>query len=147
MEREIIPINKDHLRRYAEIYALAFSGEPWNDPWSTDDAAVHIGELLASESAYGLECVEDDLVVGFILGTDMLFHYGRVFEINDLAVDPAYQRRGIATALVGRCLADVKARGALGANLITAADGALPEFYGRFGFKKEERVILMGLEF
>lgn len=30
----------------------------------------------------------------------MLFHYGRVFEINDLAVAPDFQGRGIATALL-----------------------------------------------
>ncbi len=84
-------------------------------------------------------------VVGFILGTSMLFHYGRTFEVNDLAVDPAYQRRGIATKLLERCLADVKAQGIVGVHLITAGEGVLPGFYERFGFKKENEVILMGL--
>jgi hypothetical protein len=23
----------DHIARYGEIYAAAFSGPPWNDPW------------------------------------------------------------------------------------------------------------------
>lgn len=87
----------------------------------------------------------DGQVVGFILGTSMLFHYGRTFEVNDLAVDPAYQRRGIATKLLERCLADVKAQGIVGVHLITAGEGVLPGFYERFGFKKEKEVILMGL--
>ena len=76
----------------------------------------------------------------------MLFHYGRTFEINDLAVDPAYQRQGIATALMEKCIDDVKSQGMVGINLITAGEGALPAFYGQYGFKKEERVILMGKE-
>ena len=25
---------------YAQIYAAAFSGEPWNDPWTVEDAEV-----------------------------------------------------------------------------------------------------------
>ena len=76
----------------------------------------------------------------------MLFHYGRTFEINDLAVDPDYQRRGIATELLEKCLADMKAKGMVGVHLITAGEGVLPAFYAKYGFKKETEVILMGAE-
>ncbi len=30
---EINNIDKGHIAEYGEIYAKAFSGEPWNDPW------------------------------------------------------------------------------------------------------------------
>ena len=140
-------INIENLERYGEIYAAAFSGEPWNDPWNVEDAIIHVRELLESKQSYGLECIEDGKVVGFILGTSMLFHYGRTFDINDLAVDPEYQRRGIAKELLEKCLADIKAQGMAGGHLITAAEGVLPEFYTKYGFKKETEVILMGAEF
>ena len=39
-------ITMDHLARYGEIYAAAFSGEPWNDPWKPEDAEIHVKELL-----------------------------------------------------------------------------------------------------
>ncbi|MCR4903014.1 MAG: GNAT family N-acetyltransferase [Butyrivibrio sp.] len=77
----------------------------------------------------------------------MLFHYGRTFEINDLAVDPSYQRRGIAKKLLSQCLSDLKEQGIVGVNLITAGEGVLPAFYEKFGFKAEKEVILMGMEF
>ena len=136
----------EHIKQYGDIYAEAFSGEPWNDPWKKDDAAVHVKELLESKQAYGLECEADGQVVGFILGTSMLFHYGRTFEINDLAVDPVYQKRGIGAALLERCLTDLKEQGIVGVHLITAGEGILPEFYEKYGFKIERRVTLMGLE-
>jgi ribosomal protein S18 acetylase RimI-like enzyme len=136
----------EHIQRYGDIYAKAFSGEPWNDPWKPEDAVIHVRELLESKQAYGLEYVLDGKVVGFILGTSMLFHYGRTFEINDLAVDPDYQRRGIAKELLEKCLADIKEQGMVGVHLITAAEGVLPEFYTKYGFKKETEVILMGAE-
>ena len=142
----ILPITIEHIARYGEIYAAAFSGPPWNDPWKPEDAEVHVREILESKQSYGLEYVEDGQVVGFILGASMLFHYGRTFEINDLAVDPAFQGRGIATELLERCIADVKDRGIVGVNLITAGEGILPEFYEKHGFKKEDHVILMGRE-
>ncbi len=105
---------------------------------------IHVKELLESKQAYGLEYVTDGKVVGFILCTSMLFHYRRTYEINDLAVDPAYQRRGIAKQLVERCLADMKEQGI---HIITAGEGILPVFYEKYGFRKENEVILMGLEF
>ena len=142
----LVPITMEHLDRYGAIYATAFSGPPWNDPWTEADAVIHVRELLETKTAYGLEYVMDGKVVGFLLGTSMLFHYGRTFEINDLAVDPAYQGRGIASALLERCKADMKARGIVGLHLITSADGFLPGFYERHGFGREHEVILMGME-
>ena len=136
----------DHAERYGEIYAKAFSGDPWNDPWKTEDAVIHVKEILEMKHSYGLEYVENNLVVGLLLGSSMLFHYGRTFEINDLAVDPAYQGKGIAKTLLDRCIEDMKAQGIVGIHLITANEGFLPDFYERHGFGREKKVILMGME-
>ena len=136
----------DHAERYGEIYAKAFSGDPWNDSWKPEDAVIHVKEILEMKQSYGLEYVENNSVVGFLLGSSMLFHYGRTFEINDLAVDPAYQGKGIAKTLLDRCIEDMKAQGIVGIHLITANEGFLPDFYERHGFGREKEVILMGKE-
>jgi len=136
----------DHLERYGVIYAEAFSGEPWNDNWNVDDATIHVRELLENRQSFGLEYIIDGEVAGFILGTSMLFHYGRTFEINDLAVARKYQRQGIATLLLEAFMREMKAQGIKALHLITAGEGVLPRFYERFGFKKEEVVVLMGKE-
>ena len=143
---EIRCCSMDHVSRYGEIYAKAFSGEPWNDPWKPEDAVIHVKEILEMKQSYGLEYVEDNIVVGFLLGSSMLFHYGRTFEINDLAVDPAYQGKGIAKVLLEQCIADMRAQGIAGIHLITANEGFLPDFYERYGFGREKEVILMGME-
>ena len=142
----IHPITMEHIQRYGDIYAKAFSGEPWNDPWKPEDAIIHVKEILEMRQSYGLEYVEDSMVVGFLLGSSMLFHYGRTFEINDLAVDPAYQGKGIAKMLLEQRIADMKAQGIVGIHLITANEGFLPDFYERHGFGREKEVILMGME-
>ena len=143
---EIRFCSMDHVSRYGEIYAKAFSGEPWNDPWKPEDAVIHVKEILEMKQSYGLEYVEGDIIVGFLLGSSMLFHYGRTFEINDLAVDPAYQGKGIAKVLLEQCIADMKAQGIVGIHLITANEGFLPDFYERHGFGREKEVILMRME-
>ncbi len=65
----------ENVERYGEIYAKAFSGEPWNDPWKVEDATVHVREILEMQQSYGLEYVVDGEIAGFILGSSMLFHY------------------------------------------------------------------------
>ncbi len=145
-QNEIRPCTIEHSDRYGEIYAKAFSGEPWNDPWKPEDATIHVKEILEMNQSYGLEYLIDGEVAGFILGSSMLFHYGRTFEINDLAVAPEYQRRGIAKKLMEACLAELKKQGIVGVHLITAGEGILPAFYEKYGFKKENEVILMGME-
>ena len=114
----IKPCTIEHLNQYGAIYAAAFSGEPWNDRWSVEDATIHVGELLENKQHYGLECIVDGEVAGFILGTSMLFHYGRTFEINDLAVAPEHQRQGIASDLMDACLSVLKERGIVAVHLI-----------------------------
>ena len=143
---EIRKVSSEHLEEYGRIYAAAFSGEPWNDPWKPADAAIHVREILESRQSYGLECVESEKVVGFILGQSMLFCDGRSFEINDLAVDPAYQGQGIGGILMERLMTDLKEMGMTSVDLITAGEGKLPSFYERYGFTKAKEVILMGLE-
>ena len=143
---EIRSCSMDHVSRYGEIYAKAFSGEPWNDLWEPEDAVIHVKEILEMKQSYGLEYIEDNMVVGFLLGSSMLFHYGRTFEINDLAVDPAYQGKGIAKMLLEQCIADMKAQDIVGIHLITANESFLPDFYERHGFGREKEVILMGME-
>jgi len=66
--------------------------------------------------------------------------YAKAFEINVPAVDPDYQRRGIAKQVFERCLTDIKDQGMVGVHLITADEGILPAFYVRYGFKKEKEV-------
>ena len=143
---EIRSCSMDHVSRYGEIYAKAFFFFFWNDPWKPEDAVIHVKEILEMKQSYGLEYVEDNKVVGFLLGSSMLFHYGRTFEINDLAVDPTYQGKGIAKVLLEQCIADMKTQGIVGIHLITANEGFLPDFYERHGFGREKEVILMGME-
>ncbi len=141
---EIKRCTAEHLERYGEIYAAAFSGEPWNDPWKPEEAVTHVKEVLEMSRSYGLEYTVEGNVAGFILGSSKLFCYGRTFEIDALVVDPSYQRRGIAKILLERCLVDLKEQGIADVLLITAGEGILPAFYEKFGFKKDKEVVLMG---
>lgn len=46
---QIRPCAMERAKRYGEIYASAFSVEPWNDAWKPEDAKIHLREILDSK--------------------------------------------------------------------------------------------------
>ena len=142
----ISPMDPAHIETYGRIYAAAFQCPPWNDPWDPKDAEKHVRESMDSAQSYGLEISMDGEVAGFISGSSCLFHDGRAFEIQDLAIDPAWQGRKYASMLLERCKFDLAAQGIRRLMLITSGDGFLPEFYAQHGFRGEDEVILMGMQ-
>ncbi len=146
MEGIIQPCNFEHIKDYGKIYAAAFSGEPWNDAWTHENAEIHVREILESKQSYGIEYILNGKPVAFLLGCSMLFHFGRMFEINDFAVHPDYQGKGIASLLLEKCISEMKQRDIKAINLITANEGFLPDFYQKHYFEKENEVILMSLK-
>ena len=71
---------------------------------------------------------EDGSLVGFATWAQA----GRVFELEDLFVDPEWMRRGIATALVKRIAGVVRAQGA--ERLEVTANAHALAFYTAAGF-------------
>ncbi|MBI5456291.1 GNAT family N-acetyltransferase [Candidatus Kaiserbacteria bacterium] len=73
---------------------------------------------------------------GKIVGCCAVEIYSRkIAEVRSLAIKPGFRGRGIASALVKRCVAKAKAKGVLEVLAIT---GAL-EFFDKLGFKAFNR--------
>ena len=91
---KIIPMTEEHVSRVAELETVCFS-----DPWV--EAAVR--SELDNELSYWLVAVENATVIGYIGSQTVL---GEA-DIMNVAVDPAYRRRGIARALLEQLQADL----------------------------------------
>ncbi len=126
----IVPMRAEHLSSLATLEATCFA-----DPWS--EAALR--EELDNPCARFLVAVEGTQVVGY-LGCHHVADEG---FIANVAVHPAYRRRGIARALVqtaqqqatalSRLMLEVRqsnhAARALYASLGFTEDGIRPRFY------------------
>lgn len=73
MNGRIQPCDLKHIERYGKIYAAAFSGDSWKDSWKTEDAAIHVQELLEAKTSIGFEYVRDDKAVGLFLALPCFF--------------------------------------------------------------------------
>ena len=95
---------------------LAVLGEAFGEPDTfssnpPDDA--YLSRLLASDTFVAVAALADDRVVGGLAGYVLpKFEQARSeFYIYDLAVDAAYRRRGVATALIRTLQKAVQPRG------------------------------------
>lgn len=81
------PMSAADVQRCAELEHVLFDGDPWSP-------AAFL-EALAAGHLY-LSAREGDSLIGYV----GLARTGSEAEIHTLAVDPAYQRRGIGRALL-----------------------------------------------
>ena len=107
------------------LYPLAFPGE---------ELRPLVRALIGGEAeTLSLAAFANGAPIAHILFT--LFARGRGALLGPLAVSPAHQRRGLGSALVEAGLERLTARGV--ARAFVLGD---PAYYGRFGFRPEERV-------
>ena len=98
-------------------------------PWSR---SMFAGEL-AKPSSLSLAAVND---AGEVIGYLVLSRYVDAWHVMNLAVDPDWRRRGVASALLERLLADTTGDTERGYTLEVRVsnDGAI-SLYERFGFR------------
>ena len=78
-----------------------------------------------------------------LVGCVMCGHDGRRGYLQHLAVDPSYQRRGIGTELVGRCLRELKRLGIDKTHLdVLAANAPAHQFWTSRGWKRRDDIVL-----
>lgn len=59
---------------------------------------------------------------------------GLVFQIVDIAVDPAHQRRGLGLAIMDRLITELRDRASAEIYVTLIADGDARHLYARYGF-------------
>ena len=104
-----------------------------------DDAARALFRKFSTYPSYHLyvACVDEEVVGTFaLLVMDNLAHLGRPSAIvEDLAVDPRFQRRGIGRQMIGIAMAQANAAGCYKLTLSAAAHRReAHEFYESLGF-------------
>jgi aminoglycoside 3-N-acetyltransferase I len=95
----------------------ALFGEAFGDPETYEGdppPGAYLAELMAKDHVVALVALAGEEVVGGLVAyeLDKLERARRELYIYDLAVAEAHRRRGIATALIGRCREIAADRGA-----------------------------------
>jgi ribosomal protein S18 acetylase RimI-like enzyme len=96
-------------------------------PKSAEAAAAGLPNTIFSVLVH-----KDNQVVGMgrVIGDGGLF-----YQVVDIAVEPAHQRRGLGKAIVGKIVDHLKHSAPAGAHVSLIADGEAHRLYSQFGFE------------
>jgi ribosomal protein S18 acetylase RimI-like enzyme len=96
-------------------------------PKSAEAAAAGLPNTL-----FGVLVLKDNQVVGMgrVVGDEGLF-----YQVVDIAVEPAHQRRGLGKAIVGKIVVHLKQSAPTGAHVSLIADGDARHLYAQFAFE------------
>jgi ribosomal-protein-alanine N-acetyltransferase len=98
-------------------------------PWSRSMFASE----LAKPSSLSLAAVDEE---GLVIGYLVLSRYVDAWHVMNLAVDPGWRRRGVASALLERLLADTRGDTERGYTLeVRVSNDEAIRLYERFGFR------------
>ena len=122
----------DDHRAISDVVAAAFGSPAEADLVADIRASEHFIPELS------MVAQRDEQIVGYVMVSyaTLLGHEGehRIAMLSPLAVDPAFRRQGIGSALVRRVTAAADARG----EPLVILEGS-PRFYGRVGFEHSLR--------
>ena len=124
---EIVTMQSIHVPQVAALEKLCF-----RDPWSENSIA---GELSNPLSLW-LVAVDGDCVTGYVGSQSVM---GETDMMN-IAVDPNYRRQGVAAALIGELVRQLKDQGNHCLTLeVRASNDAAIKLYEKLGFAQTGR--------
>lgn len=83
---------------------------------------------------------------GRVVGCAMCGHDGRRGYLQHVVVDPAFRRRGVAQALVARCLAGLERRGIRKVHLfVFTANKPAQRYWARRGWQRRDDLFVYSL--
>ena len=123
----------------SELYCQVFSGPPWSEHWSLENANERLNHFYKSKGFIGL-LAENQGTKGFVLGNTEPFLNGDWFYLREMCVARTDQGQGIGTDLLKQLnifLANKSVQ-----NIYLATDRNIPaaKFYEKHGFSQEENI-------
>lgn len=139
---QIVIPDRELLSECARLYVAAYREEPWNEDCSEADAENYLRAFLCSETKCCFAAVEDEQVVGVVLGLFVPSMMRPYLRIEDICIHPSRQRNGFGTAFLNLIQQEAQKRGCDSMLLGTQRNFPSHLFYLKNGFQEMESVLL-----
>lgn len=136
---DIRPEQEKDADRISQIIEAAFK----NQPHSNQKEHLLVSELRANHAlSLSLVAEVNGKIAGHIAFSEITINdnFNSWYGLAPVSVDPEYQNRGIGSELIKSGLNELKKLGASGCVLVGE-----PEYYKRFGFRHQNRLIYDGV--
>ena len=119
----------------AQAIALAYSEAPWNEKWVGERAERRVRAILGNYEGLGLVAVENETVVGGLLGYVDPYAEEDFFFVSEIFVIPEMKKHGAGKKLMTELETVLAEKGIHVIQLISIDDNET--FYNKCGLKRD----------
>lgn len=131
------------LQPCGAIYAKAFPAEYWGTDWNDENATEYLSDYFEQKRFVGYVHEEDNEITGCIFAVRRIAGSREEIYINEMAVLPEKQGRGIGRQLLNAILEYCRENDLAGAVLYTNEHAPAFRFYEKNGFKVSQGTICL----
>lgn len=133
-------VNSEDIIELANAMALSYSEDPWNEKWNDERAKRRVSAILSNYQALGIAAIENEQIVGGLLGYVDPFADEDFFYVSELFVITDRKKQGIGRMLM-RKLEDVLKKKKIDViQLMSIKDNEI--FYSKCGLGKDSVSVL-----
>jgi len=126
------PCSEQDVRHAAQLMCRVYSEPPWNEKWALDRAEKRIEIFLSGIGARGYALILETETIGYLFGRLDLARKGDMFFVNEIYIDPKYQRKGCGSMALDQLSVELKKSGVTKMELHTLHEDI--SFYKKNGF-------------
>lgn len=119
----------------ADVMARSYAEAPWHENWTNEKALRRVRGILSNFEALGIAAIEDNCIVGGLLGYVDPYAEEDFFFVSELFVVPEKKKQGIGRKLLEQLKEELKKRGIHTIQLVSIEDNVA--FYKKCGLEKD----------
>ena len=108
---QFIELSLRRLEETERVFLEIFSREPWNDAWSGEQLRRYMLEIMGNDNSLSFGMEENGALVAIALGRVKHRYAGTEYLVEELGVLPAWQGRGVGSALLAGMRRVLKTKG------------------------------------
>ena len=124
-----------NIPSFAKAMALAYSEAPWNEKWTDERAQRRVRAILGNYEGLGLVAVENETIVGGLLGYVDPYAEEDFFFVSEIFVIPEMKKHGVGKKLMTELEKVLAEKGIHVIQLISIEDNET--FYNKCGLERD----------
>jgi GNAT superfamily N-acetyltransferase len=139
----VIIYNKRHFKVCVDLFIRVFNSPPWNDKWTVARARKYLANHTKFPGFTAYIARDKNKVIGFIFGQVSQWWHKKEYFIDEICIDPVYQRKGIGSRFLKTVMAALRKRRVNRFALITNKRIGPYTFYLKNGFTENKKMCIM----